>query len=170
MKFGHLPAGYIASKLLFKSFKKRTISYNSFIFLGLLGAVAPDFDLIYMAVVEDYQYDHHKYFTHLPVFWLGLLLISVVWLSLSNNLDKNPSLAFIFCFNGFIHMILDTFTGPVFWLAPHHNNTAYSFLLNDVTYGSMDLNYFANWSFVVELFIIWWAIYLHFNKYLKSGR
>ena len=164
MKFGHLPAGYIASKLLFNKFNKRAISYNSFIIYGLLGAVAPDFDMFYKYLAEDSQYDHHKYVTHFPIVWLGLLLISVVWLRLSNIHDKNPAYTFIFCFNGFIHMILDTFTGTVFWLAPYQNNTAYSFLLSDVTYSSPGMDYFANWFFVLELFIIWWAVYLHFKK------
>lgn len=134
-------------------------------FWGPLGAIAPDFDMIYYYTKDDNQNNHHTYITHLPIFWLGLLLISLLWLRRDKNKSRGPTLAFIFSFSGLIHLVLDTFTGPVYWLAPLFN-TSFSFVLTGAQY-STELSYFTSWSFVLELFIIWWAIYLHFKKYFR---
>ena len=82
MIFGHLPAGYITSKLLFKKFATRTSFYKAFMFWGMFGAIAPDIDLFYYYLIDVYKNSHHTYFTHFPLFWLILLLISLV-----RNLD-----------------------------------------------------------------------------------
>ncbi len=163
MIFGHLPAGYITSKLLFKKFATRTSFYKAFMFWGMFGAIAPDIDLFYYYLIDVYKNSHHTYFTHFPLFWLILLLISMVWLRLGDNHSQNPAFAFIFAINGLIHMLLDTFTGNIFWLAPFLN-TPFSLVSLDLEYNSWELNYFTHWAFVLELFIIWWAVFLRFKK------
>jgi inner membrane protein len=163
MIFGHLPAGYITSKLLFKKFEARTSFYKAFMFWGMLGAIAPDVDLFYYYMIDVYKHSHHTYLTHFPFFWLTLLLLSVLWLLLSKNRDQNPAFAFIFAINGLIHMFLDTFTGNIFWLAPFLN-TPFSFVSLDLEYNSWGLNYFTHWAFLLELFIILWAVFLRFRK------
>ena len=163
MIFGHLPAGYITAKLLFKTFKNRTAFYKAFMFWGMLGAITPDIDLLYYYTIDDYQHPHHTYLTHLPFCWLTLLLLSFVWLRLSNNHSQNPAFAFIFALGGVIHMLLDTFTGEIFWLMPFFS-TPFSFVSSDREYNSWGLNYFTHWAFVLELFIIWWALFLRFKK------
>jgi len=168
MKFGHLPAGYIASKLLFEKFNPRNISYNVFLFCGLAGSIAPDMDMFYKYATDDFNTSHRLYVSHLPLVWLALLLFSAVWLSISNKKDKKPVLAVMFFFNGLIHLVFDTFTGEVFWLAPF--NSSFSVILSDVSNNnnSLDWNYFVQWPFVLELIVIWWAIYLHFRKYFRQ--
>ena len=118
MIFAHLPAGYIASKLLYDKFEKHKVSYQSFSYWGMIGSIAPDFDLFYYYTIDQSRHYHHEYVTHLPVFWLSLLVISITWLILESNQKQNPTLAVIFTLNGFIHLILDTITGKIFWLTP----------------------------------------------------
>ena len=161
MIFGHLPAGYITSKLLFKKFGARTAFYKAFMLWGMLGAIAPDLDLFYYYTLDVYKTPHHTYLTHFPIFWLILILISIVWLRLSNS--QSPAFAFIFALNGLIHLILDTLTGNVFWLAPFLS-TPFSFVSLDLEYNSWKLNYFTHWAFIFELFIIWWAIFLRLKR------
>ena len=165
MIFGHLPAGYITSKLLFNKLEARTGFYKAFMFWGMLGAITPDLDLFYYYMMDVYKTPHHTYPTHLPFFWLILILISILWLRLNNH-SQNPAFAFIFSFNGLIHLILDTFTGSIFWLEPL-SSTPFSFVSLDLEYNSWGLNYFAHWAFVLELFIIWWALYLRFRKFRR---
>ncbi len=150
MKIAHAPAGYIVSKLLYSRFIKSKVSYNLFIFWGIVGATAPDFDLLYYYTFGHPKHTHHEYFTHFPIFWLSLLLISVVWLKLANNNSQNAPLAFIFTINGFIHMILDSINGEflLFWLAPFSFYTLY-------------IDPYLPWNDgTLELFTILWALYL----------
>ncbi len=163
MVFGHLPAGYIASKLLVKKFEHRPPFYKAFMFWGMLGSIAPDLDLFYYYTIDNHQNPHHSYLSHFPLFWLTLLFLSFFWLWLSNNHNQNPAFAFIFAINGLIHMFLDSFTGEIFWLAPFLS-TPFSFVSFDLEYNSWGLNYFTHWAFLLELFIIWWAGFLRFRK------
>jgi inner membrane protein len=162
MIFGHLPAGYITSKLLFKRFEKHNLVYKEFMFWGMLGAIAPDADLLYYYTIDDYHHPHHTYLTHLPFFWVTLFLISLLWLHLRDNHSQNQAFAVIFTLSGCIHMVLDTFTGNVFWLAPVFS-TPFSFVSTDLEYNSWELNYFTHWTFVLELCIVWWAVFLRFR-------
>ncbi|NMW22383.1 MAG: metal-dependent hydrolase [Chlorobiaceae bacterium] len=163
MIFGHLPAGYITSKLLIKRFEHRSVSSDGFNFLGMLGAIAPDFDLLYAYNIDEFQHNHHTFLTHLPVFWLTLFLISFLWLNLSDKHSQNPAYAFIFSLGGLTHMVLDTFTGAIYWLEPF-SNTPFSLTSYDLEYTTLGLSYFAHWAFVLELAIIWWALFLRFKK------
>ncbi|NTU88259.1 MAG: metal-dependent hydrolase, partial [Chlorobiaceae bacterium] len=47
MVLGHLPVGYIISKMLFRTINARQATYRTFMFWGLFGSIAPDTDMIY---------------------------------------------------------------------------------------------------------------------------
>ena len=150
MHYAHLPAGYITSKLLFKEFDKSPVKFNRFAFWGMVGAVAPDFDLIYYYLVDHKDHHHHGYFTHFPFFWLCFFCISLIWMRIDNSQHQSPSLAFIFSFNGFIHMILDTIVGCLWWLEP--------FMKMDQP---IALEQYIPWdSIYLELFVFLWSLYL----------
>ena len=118
MIFAHLPAGYIMSRLLFKKIANQKVSYESFRFWAMTGAIAPDFDLLVFAIADHHPKHHHEYLTHFPLFWISLVLISLLWMLFKRNQSKNPALALIFTLNGFLHLTLDTLTGYVYWSAP----------------------------------------------------
>ncbi|MEI8187177.1 MAG: metal-dependent hydrolase [Chlorobiaceae bacterium] len=158
MIIAHAPAGYIVSKLLFKRFLKCNVSYNFFIAWGMIGAIAPDFDLLYYYPIDHQQHYHHEYFTHFPLFWLSLVMISVMWLLSAKNQSQHAALTFIFTLNGFIHMVLDTIAGEfMLWLAPFSHRSVFG------------LDKYLPWSRgFSELFIILIALYLWKNKYIKT--
>lgn len=168
MVFGHLPFGYITSELLFNRFKKRHISINTFRFWTMSGAIAPDIDMLFYYVHDDIKFHsphmHHSYFTHFPFFWVKLLGISIVWLLLDNNRGKLSPLAFMFTLGGFTHLILDTMTGYVYWLAPFHNKL-FSFETNN----PWETNYFTHWGFGVEVCLILSAVYLWYKRLNKAS-
>ena len=159
MHFAHLPAGYITSKLLFKYFEPRKLSYNRFIFWGMFGSIAPDIDLIYYYFSGNPHLDHHTYFTHFPVFWIALLLISLVWLESNSYRSQAPSLAFIFILGGFIHIILDIIAGYLWWFAPFVDE-AYSL----ENYAPQGLLKIPHWELGLELGIILWALSLWLKR------
>ncbi len=117
MQYAHLPTGYIISNLLFKRFRKCQVSYKTFLCSGMIGAIAPDFDMIYFFFKDHIFHHTHRFYSHYPVIWLSLLLLSLLWMWLHNSHSQNPALAVIFTLNGFVHMFLDTIESPIYWLA-----------------------------------------------------
>lgn len=167
MIFGHLPAGYITSKLLLRKFQNQSVNANIFIFLGMSGAIAPDIDLLYYLLMDPSQpqQHHHTYLTHFPIFWLILLLISFVWLLLHRKNNPNAASFVIFAVNGFIHIVLDTITGHILWLAPLINQP--SSLIADSSKG---VSYFTHWTFGLEIFLILFALFVWLTGSIKKRK
>jgi inner membrane protein len=158
MIIGHLPAGYVISRLLVRHAELWGVSAKAFIWAGVVGALAPDLDMLYFHLVDHRQHHHHTYFTHYPVLWLSLLVASASWLYLART--KSPAAcAAIFSLNGFAHMFLDTTVGDIWWLAPWVNKPFALFTV-PALYKPWWLNFLLHWSFAVELAVLVWAIYL----------
>ena len=151
MIFGHLPAGYIMSNILWETSDKKTSFYKTFLFWGMFGAIAPDTDLLYSLLI-DHAY-HHSYITHFPIFWISLLLIALLWLRIDKTRRNVAASCFIFTLNALVHLILDTVTGHILWLAPFSNQ---HFSL--ITERSEGAHYFTQWGFALELFLIFFAL------------
>jgi inner membrane protein len=157
MIIAHLPAGYITCRLLFNKFKHRVDSPKAYLFWGLLGSVAPDFNHLYFWFF-DIEQEHHRVFTHYPSFWEVLVIGSVLWLLVARR-SQNPVSAFMFSIGGFIHMILDTVTGHVFWLAPISYKP---FSIGNMveTANPCLVDHSPEWSYGIELVILVWALWL----------
>ncbi|MBQ0712776.1 MAG: metal-dependent hydrolase [Porticoccus sp.] len=158
MIVAHLPAGYISAKLLFKHFIGAGVGAQVFIIFGILGAVFPDLDMFYFYLIDNRQHHHHTYWPHYPMLWLVLLAIASLWLKFSKE-RSNASLLLVFSIGGFIHMLLDTIVGDVWWLSPFVDK---SFVLFTVpaTYEIWWFNFIFHWSFVLEICILVWSILL----------
>lgn len=85
MIIGHLPAGYVSSKLILPRFAGIVGSSRSFVTAGILGAVTPDMDMIYFYLVDQRQHHHHTYWPHYPIIWLVLLCASSLWLCMGQR-------------------------------------------------------------------------------------
>lgn len=159
MLIGHAPSGYIIASLLLRKFSGRSISPAFFYVAGIIGALAPDLDMLFFYFVDHRQHHHHTYFPHFPLLWLSLLSVSVVWLCLAKK-SKFAALAFIFCLGGFIHMVLDTIVGDIWWFAPFIDRP---FALFNVPalYKPWWLNFIFHWSFALELSLWLWAIVVY---------
>jgi hypothetical protein len=155
MIFAHLPAGYVTARLLQKRMHVSDVAWKTFLVAGLLGSVAPDFDLLYYFIIDQQRHHHHTYFTHFPVFWISLLAVSCLWYRFASN-KRWATLAVIFSLNGFIHLILDSVAGNIRWLAPWDFQR---YALTKVPHmtGSRRLDYLMHWSFLFELIPIVWA-------------
>jgi inner membrane protein len=158
MIIGHLPAGYVISRLLFPRFESSGVAYKRMLWAGMLGAVAPDFDMLYFHLADHRQHHHHTYISHFPVMWAGLLLMSAIWLYAS-RVKWPAALAVIFSLNGFIHMVLDSIVGDIWWFAPWVDQR-YSFFTVPALHKPAWLNFILHWSFALEIGIVVWAAYL----------
>jgi len=167
MFIGHLPAGYIISALLRPRLQWAGTQETRFVFAGMLGAVAPDFDMLYFHLVDHRRHHHHTYFVHFPLLWFGLLLAAGVWL-LSGRKQCHAALAFIFTLNGLAHMVLDSIVGDIWWLAPFVDQR-FSLFAVPALYKPWWLNFILHWSFALELAIVGFAVYLWRRPLQSAG-
>ena len=156
MFIAHLPAGYIFSKYSLPFFKKHRINPWYFIAAGIAGALTPDLDMLYFYFVDQRQHHHHTYWSHYPIVWFSLLCVSMVWLRWAST-KRYSVLALIFSFNGFIHMLLDTVVGDIWWFAPFVDKPFALFSVPSV-YKPWWLNFILHWTFLLELGICLWAL------------
>ena len=158
MFIGHLPAGYITSKLLYPRFSSQDVASSHFIWAGLLGAITPDLDMVYFYLIDHRQHHHHTYITHYPIIWVILLFLSIMSFKVARNIYVS-SLAAIFALNGLIHMVLDSIVGDVWWFAPLESKP-FAFFTVPALYKPWWLNFIFHWSFALELAVLMWALYL----------
>jgi inner membrane protein len=158
MIIGHIPAGYVISKLLFPRFASRDATWKPFLWAGVLGAYVPDLDMLYFHLVDHRQHHHHTYWIHFPIVWASLLLVSVIWLY-ADRARNSSILAIIFSLNGFIHMLLDSIVGDIWWFAPFVDKP-FAFFTVPALYKPWWLNFLLHWSFALELAVVVWAVYL----------
>lgn len=124
---------------------------------GMAGAIAPDVDMLYFYLVDQRQHHHHTYFTHFPVVWLTLLLLSLLWMGMSRR-KTGPTLATVFALNGFIHLLLDSIVGDIWWLAPAVDRSFALFTV-PALYQPWWLNFLLHWSFALEIALVAGAVW-----------
>ncbi|MCU7920528.1 MAG: metal-dependent hydrolase [Candidatus Thiodiazotropha sp. (ex Epidulcina cf. delphinae)] len=162
MIIGHLPAGYVFAEILARKLSNIGVDHRHLVLIGVLGAIAPDLDMLYFYLVDNGQRHHHTYWSHYPVVWLGLLAASVGWHRLALNKSRTI-LAIVFSAGGFMHLLLDTIVGDIWWLAPFLNQP-YAMFTVPALYTPWWLNFILHWSFALELLLTLWAIVLWRRK------
>ena len=165
MFIGHLPTGYIISRLWLNNIDTHTKSYKGFLNAGMLGSLFPDVDMFYFYLVDNRQHHHHKYFTHYPILWLTILLCSLLW-KYSKYDSRLALLSVVFSFNALIHMFLDTIVGDIWWFAPFMDKP-YALFKVPTLYHPWWLNFILHWSFALELFFVIYAVILWVNNRKK---
>lgn len=165
MFIGHLPTGYIASSLahdhwpFFANVKRRYL-----LACGLVGSIFPDCDLLYFFLFDHRSQHHHHYWTHLPAFWLLSLFCVGCLLTLTKKTIALACVA-IFGINVFLHLILDSIVGDIWWLYPWVNKP-FAFFTVPAIYHPWWLNFILHWSFLLEITLTTIAIYmLNIEKY-----
>ncbi|MGY8811625.1 MAG: metal-dependent hydrolase [Pseudomonadales bacterium] len=155
MLIAHLPSGYILATYLLERVRKVPVKASWVIAAGMLGAVAPDFDMLYFFFVDHGQVHHHRYISHWPLLWLCLTTVSLGWCWLART-SVVGWLLLVFSLGGLLHVILDTLAGDIWWLAPFVDQR-YALVTVPARFKPWWLNYMAHWTFVIELSICAWA-------------
>ena len=79
MFIAHIPSGYILATSILRYMLRTPASSSAVIVAGVVGALAPDFDMAYFYLIDHRQTHHHKYITHWPIAWLTLTAIALLW-------------------------------------------------------------------------------------------
>ncbi len=155
MFIAHAPVGYMTSRLLARYCVDDAVMYRRFIGWGMLGAVAPDLDLLWSVFVDHKAYDHHSYFTHLPITWLAAVLLTGLWARRQHAIGI---LALSFSLGGLMHMVLDTLVGGIRWFAPFSDHYVVWFQPSPDFLALWWFYFLFHWSFKLELFLAALAI------------
>lgn len=159
MFIAHAPSGYILAASLLKRIKGIHVSAAIVVSAGILGALAPDFDMVYFYLVDGRQTHHHKYISHWPLTWFILLFGGLLWQRLNRN-GKAPLLLVVFSLGGILHVILDSLVGDIWWFAPFIDRP-YALFTVPALFKPWWLNFILHWSFAVELAICLWALVVY---------
>lgn len=135
---------------------------------GIVGGLALDFDMLYFYLMDNRQTHHHKYISHWPLLWLGLLAVSALWLRL-NRRSKSAFLGVVFCLASVLHIILDSFFGDVWWFAPFIDKP-YALFTVPALFKPWWLNFILHWSFAIELAILAWAFLVYRRRSNNSPK
>ena len=162
MFIAHAPSGYLLAKAIIKQCKNSAVSAKAVLWVGVIGAIFPDIDMLYFYLIDHRQHHHHKYFTHWPVSWLVLLVLALL-LSRWAPAKSAAKLLIVFAMAGMLHMLLDTLVGDIWWLAPWLNQPFHLFTV-EALYKPWWLSFILHWSFAVELLICLAAAYVFFKK------
>ncbi len=156
MIIGHTPAGYITAKKVLERLSLAPALHRKFILASILGALAPDSDILYFYLIAHRQNHHHSYPTHFPIVWFSILAVTLMYYKIARK-KYHAGLALIFAFSGSVHIMLDTVAGSIRWLAPF-SDKPYTVFTVPALYKPWWLNFILHWSFLSELFLFVWAI------------
>ena len=74
MIIGHAPAGYLLACACDRSFFRDPVMFWAIV----IGAVAPDLDMLWFLFVDRGAVHHHTYLTHDPTVWAVVLFLGAV--------------------------------------------------------------------------------------------
>jgi inner membrane protein len=80
MFLAHAPISYLANETLQKK-KIASLKNSQQIFIAVLSlifGILPDLDFLMLMMFDRPSYTHHDFFTHTPIYWIGLWLILVI--------------------------------------------------------------------------------------------
>jgi inner membrane protein len=162
MFIAHLPAGYILTKTL-----QKKLGTSKYLFLGLLGSVVVDIDIIYFYLIDNRQNLHHGYWIHVPFYWMIIAIVTILLFWMMKK-RKYIIASIIFFGNVFLHLFLDTLVGKIEWLYPLSNKGYYLFDVPAV-YDFWVWNFVFHWTFFIEVGIVVWAGYVFYkNRNIKK--
>ena len=163
MLIAHLPSGYILATLA----RRRVGPKPLMMAAALIGAIAPDLDMLYFHLVDGGKTHHHTFISHWPLFWLASGAVS---LALGRWLAPRylPALGMFFA-AAMLHMVLDSIAAPIFWLMPF-DATPIELVKVPAVYGNWVLSFVLHWTFLLEIAICAWAGWLAFGGGCTSAK
>jgi inner membrane protein len=149
----HLPSGYVLGRTA-----QRYGVHPWLMTAALVGAMLPDFDLIWFNLIDDRALPHHQYWLHVPGFWLVVMLVTMLALRRWRPWWLPPARAFFAAI--FLHLFLDTVAGDIAWGWPF-TDRLFNLFAVPAAQNDFILQLIFHWTFSFELMIWALALYLY---------
>jgi len=146
MLTAHLPSGYVLAQGA-----RGTIPW--LLPAALMGAVLPDLDMIWFYLVDDRAFHHHRYWVHIPFFWMLVAAVLLPGLMLVARRYLATGLVFFAAI--FLHLLLDSIGGGIMWAAPFDDHL-YTLVTVAPTQDHWVLSFVLHWTFLLEIAV--WGI------------
>jgi inner membrane protein len=148
MFIAHLPAGFLLTSALTRG---KHGGSRALLALGLAGSVFPDVDLLRNFLIDERRVHHHRYWTHLPAWWLAITIVVL----LAHAWRRDPRLraiAVVFLPNVWLHLVLDTWVGHIAWAWPV-DDRFFAFVEVPRRYAWYVWSFVFHWTFLLEVLI-----------------
>lgn len=155
MLTAHLPSGYILG---------RTPPVAGLMPVAILGAVLPDFDILFFYFIDDRAFNHHYYWVHLPIFWVCVAAIVLPLLAWKGYLKAG----LVFFAAILMHLLLDTISGGIAWGLPF-DDKLFSLVTVPATQSHWILSFMVHWTFLFEI-VIWAVAGVLFWRQMRGRR
>lgn len=154
MIIGHMPGGFILSYAMLRKQRQLT-GYGWLLLAGLFASILPDLDLFYQHFIDHHLHGHHSYWTHIPIYWVGIYFVMLV-LVYKWGQQKLQLLVHVMFAGVMSHMLLDSVTSGIKWLYPFDNHYIglWRLWLIPSRYDWWVLNYITHWTFIYELALL----------------
>lgn len=141
----HLASGFIAQRLFAPDLRHALP-------VALTASILPDVDFFWHIFVDDFAFNHHRYWVHVPYFWLvvGLAVFPVA------RIYGLARYWMLFIGVIFLHLILDSFVGGIMWGAPF-SDTLHSVTSVPETGQHWLVTNLTHWTVLAEVAIWLWA-------------
>jgi len=146
MLTAHLPSGYVLAQ-------GARWDIPMLLPAALIGAVFPDLDMIWFYLVDDRAIHHHRYWVHIPLFWMMVGAVVLPGLALFARRWLATGLVFLVAI--FLHLLLDTIGGGIMWAAPFEDHL-YSMVTVPPTQAHWVASFVLHWTFLLEIAV--WVI------------
>lgn len=166
MVFAHSFVGAPLTYLFIKNLNLSSKFKNFLYFVGITGAVLPDFDLILGFFIEDMN--HRKLISHSIVPYLTLFVFVYIVSFFITKHSKELRLTNLILFVTILsHLILDFLVGSISLFAPFDKNL-YGFTISFSNTDNFFLKYFSSEYVLYELFLI--SFFFIFQKYAGKSK
>jgi inner membrane protein len=136
----HAPAGYLAAHLFGRE-RARALTLAC-----IAGALFPDVDMLWFHFVDDGRVHHHRYWTHVPLFWAALApllwwIAPVAWHRVGRA----------FLVGVATHLLLDTIAGDIQWLQPFSDRFVHLVTVPARPGAHWIVSFLLHWTFALEV-------------------
>lgn len=160
MFIGHLPGAYLIFRATAPNLGRLAFT------AAMIGAVAPDIDILWFYFFDDRGHHHHSYLTHRPIIWLGFLIAGLL---IRRWLQQSGTFVAFFGVGGLVHLLLDSITGEVTWLWPLSDAT-YPLVVVQATHSHWILSFLNHWTFKIEIVITVLALLVLIVTWRRSSK
>ena len=154
MFLAHLPVGSLVAHAL-SAGAPRARSRVIFV-ASLVGSVLPDVDMLWFHLVDHGRVHHHRYWTHVPLFWAAFALPALLVTARLWPARLRAVVAFFIAIAS--HLVLDTVVGDVQWLQPLSDRFIHLVTVERIEGAHWIWSFVLHWTFALELALLALAV------------